>query len=331
MFLFPIVLMTILSYAVSNEIKNIPYVVMDMSKSEESLALVEKLNANTYFRWKGDVYTAEELEGSFRKGLCAMAIVIPAGFGHEAFHSGVSDIQVLVDATDPNQASMMVNYFQAEVGGTSIVTEVKMLYNPQLLSAFNIVPGLQGMALLLICAMMTSIAVVREKELGTMEILLVSPLKPQVIIFAKTIPYLVVSIADVVLILVLSNVLLGVPINGNIVLLMTLSLIYIFTALSIGMWISTVTGTQQTAMIAAGVGLMLPTLLLSGLIFPIDSMPGILRLISHMVPARWFIEALRDVMIKGLGFGAIWKQFFILLGMCVFFMVVSIKKFKNRL
>jgi ABC-2 type transport system permease protein len=343
MFLFPIILMTVLSYAVSTELKHIPYVVVDMSKSAASAALTEKLNANTYFRWRGNVGTAEEAERSFRRGLCAMAIVIPPGFGREALRPGASDIQVLVDATDPNQASGMVNYLQAEImdyqqagsrgagAAGGIATEVKMLYNPQLLSSFSIVPGLQGMVLLLICAMMTSIAVVREKELGTMEILLVSPLSPGIIIFAKAIPYLVVSLADVVLILVLSNVLLGVPVNGSIVLLMTFSLIYIFTALSIGMLISTVASTQQTAMIAVGVGLILPTLLLSGLIFPIDSMPGILQVLSHVVPARWFIEALRNVMIKGLGFGAVWQQFFILSGMCIFFMAVSIKKFRSRL
>jgi ABC-2 type transport system permease protein len=342
MFLFPIILMSILSYAVSTEMRNIPYVAMDMSKSQESQALIEKLNAR-YFHLKGNVHTVQEVEAAFQKGVCSMAIVIPAGFDNEALRSGNADIQVMVDATDPNQASTMVNYFQAVVMDyqqeesqvaelrPSMVAEVKMLYNPQLLSAFNIAPGLQGLVLLLICAMMTSIAVVREKELGTMEILLVSPLKPQVIIFAKAIPYLVVSIVDVALILVLSNVALGVPVNGSIVLLATFSLIYIFTALSLGMLISTVAGTQQTAMIVVGGGLMLPTLLLSGLIFPIDSMPGILRVLSNVVPARWFIEALRNMMIKGLGFEAVWKPFFILLGMCVFFMAAGIKKFKNRL
>jgi len=272
-----------------------------------------------------------------------MAIVIPTDFGNAAVHSGVSNIQVMVDASDPNQASTMVNYFQTEViafqqtknKGTdtraSIAPEVKMLYNPQMLSAYSIVPGLKGMVLILVCALMTSIAVVREKELGTMEILLVSPLKPQVIIFAKAIPYLVISIADVILILMLANWVLGVPINGSVFLVMLLSLIYTFTALALGMLVSTVTQTQQAAMITAGVGLMLPSLLLSGLIFPIEGMPAILQWISYIIPARWFIEALRDVMIKGVGFDAIWKQFSILLGMCIALMAISIKNFNNRL
>lgn len=343
MFGLPVILMAILSYAVSTEIKNIPFVVLDQSKSADSKELIEKLNANAYFELKGSLNTAEEVENAFRKGVCAMSVIIPSDFADAALHSGIADVQVMVDASDPNQASSMVNYFQAVVmdfrqtnsksteTGASINTEVKMLYNPQMLSAFGIVPGLKGMVLILVCALMTSIAVVREKELGTMEILLVSPLKPRVIIFAKAIPYLVISVADVILILLLANLALHVPINGSVFLLMLLALIYIFAALALGMLISTVTKTQQAAMITAGVGLMLPSLLLSGLIFPIEGMPTVLRGISYIVPARWFIEALRDVMIKGLGFEAIWKQFFILLGMCAVLMTISIKKFKTRL
>ena len=343
MFVMPVMLMSILSYAVSTDIKNIPLVVLDQSKTTDSKELTEKISANAYFKLKANCNTAEEVENAFRKGLCAMAIIIPSGFGNEPLHSGVSDIQVMVDASDPNQASTMANYFQAEImdyqqaknksagGNASIKTEVKMLYNPQMLSTFNIVPGLKGMVLLLICTLMTSIAIVREKELGTMEILLVSPLKPQVIIFAKAIPFLIISIVDVILILLLSNLVLHVPINGSVALLMFLALVYIFTALALGMLISTITQTQQAAMIAAGVGLMLPSLLLSGLIFPIEGMPAILRGISHIIPARWFIDALRKVMIKGLGFEAIWEQFLILLGMCVVLLTVSIKKIKSRL
>ena len=344
MFVLPIILMSILSYAVSNEIKSIPFVLLDQSQSTSSKKLIEKLDANAYFDLKGNLNTAEEVENSFKKGLCSMAIIIPSDFGSEPIHSGISNIQVMVDASDPNQASTMVNYIQAEfmafqqeqaknAGGlrSTINTTVKMLHNPQMLSTYNIVPGLQGMVLLLICTLMTSIAVVKEKELGTMEILLVSPLRPHVIIFAKAIPYLVISIADVLMILLLSNTVLMVPINGSILLILSLALIYTFTALALGMLISIVTKTQQAAMIAAGVGLMLPSLLLSGLIFPIEGMPVLLRKVSYIIPARWFIEALRDIMIKGLGFAAIWKQFIILFGMCCVLMTVSIKKFKNRL
>lgn len=336
MFLLPVVLMALLSYAVSTEMKNIPFIVLDQSHSTESNDLIEKLSANAYFELKGNVSTSEEVEKAFKKGACAMAIIIPKDFGDAAIRDRASGIQVMVDASDPNQASTMVNYVQVVLAtlqhaNAPINTGVKMLYNPQLLSSYNIVPGLMGMVLLLICTLMTSIAIVKEKELGTMEVLLASPLKPRVIVFAKAVPYLLISFIDVALILLLSNKVLNVPINGSIPLLLLLALVYIFTALALGMLISTITQTQQSAMIAAGFGLMMPSMLLSGLIFPIDSMPKILQWLSAIIPARWFIDALRDVMVKGLGFTVIWKQFFILLGMCALLMLVSIKQFKNRL
>lgn len=343
MFALPLMLMAILGYAVSTEIRNIPFVILDQSQSNDSRALVENLTGNAYFKLVKSVDTPQDVENAFKKGECSMAIIIPSNFGDEAIRMGVSDIQVMVDASDPNQAATMENYLQGEVmafqqskakamgQGAAINIDVKMLYNPQMLSTYSIVPGLSGIVLLLVCTFMTSISIVREKEFGTMENLLVSPIKPRVIIFAKTIPYLVVSIIDVILILLLSNLVMGVPINGSVSLLMFLSLVYIFTALALGMLISTITDTQQAAIITAGVGLMLPSLLLSGLIFPVESMPKILQWVSCLVPARWYIDALRDVMIKGLGFTAIWKQFAILLLMCVLLMVVCVKKFKNRL
>lgn len=249
----------------------------------------------------------------------------------------------MVDASDPNQASTMVNYFQSvvkifqqektlNVNGSPIINaDIKMLYNPQMKSAYSIVPGMIGMLMMLICALMTSIAVVREKEQGTMEILLVSPLKPSTIILAKAVPYLIIAIIDVIAILLLAYFVLNVPIVGNIFLILLLSFIYTFSALALGMLISTITQTQQAAMIASGVGLMLPSMLLSGLIFPLEGMPTVLRWLSYIIPARWFIDALRDVMIKGLGFEAIWKQFITLLAMGLFLMTISIKKFKDRL
>jgi ABC-2 type transport system permease protein len=206
-----------------------------------------------------------------------------------------------------------------------------MLYNPQLISAYNFVPGLIGMIMMIICAMMTSVSIVREKESGTMEILLVSPLRSPAIILSKAVPYLAVSFINVISVMLLSHYLLGVPLAGNIFLILFLSLIFTLSALSLGLLISSITETQQAAMITSTVGLMLPSMLMSGLLFPLESMPAILRILSHIIPARWFIEALRDVMIKGLGFGAIWMQSAILLFMAAVLLSVSIKKFKDRL
>lgn len=343
MLVLPVIMLVILGFAVSTEIKNTSFVVLDESKSTISQQFIEKIDANAYFNLAGYLHTADDIEKSFRRGDCKLAIIIPSQFGNDLIHTGDADIQVMVDATDPNEASTLTNYFQMvlmqyqqEMAASNQVpqfinAEVKMLYNPQMKSAYNFVPGLIGMIMMLICAMMTSISVVREKELGTMEILLVSPLKPTTIILAKAVPYLIVSILDVISILLMAYFILGVPIAGNIFLIMLLSVVFTFSALALGLLISSITETQQAAMMASAIGLMLPSMLLSGLIFPIESMPVVLRALSYIVPARWFIEALRDVMIKGLGFSSIWIQFLVLLGMTTVLLTVSIKKFKNRL
>jgi len=338
----PVVMLLILGFAVSTEIRNTSFVVFDEAKTPVSQALIEEISVNEYFNLIGYLTTPEEVERSFQEGKTKMAVIIPSTFGNDLGRTG-ADIQVMIDASDPNEASTISNYFQlivmqyqqdlirANKGMPAINTQVKMLYNPQMESAYNIVPGMIGMLMMLICALMTSISVVREKELGTMEILLVSPLKPATIMFAKAVPYLMVAFLDVALVLLLAYFVFGVPIAGSIFLVLFMSFIYTFSALALGLLISTVTHTQQTAMIASGVGLMLPSMLLSGLIFPVSSMPDILQWLSYIIPARWFIESLRDIMIKGLGFEAIWKHFLILLFMAVVLMNVSIRKFKNRL
>lgn len=342
MFLLPVIMLLILGFAVSTEIRNTSFVVLDEAKTPQTRQFIDKLNANEYFNLSGYLNTAEEVERSFQKGDAKMAVIIPSTFGNDTGRTG-AEIQVMVDATDPNEASTIANYFQsilmqygqeqlANGQATSTINmQVKMLYNPQMESAYNIVPGMIGMLMMLICALMTSISVVREKEMGTMEILLVSPLKPATIMFAKAVPYLVVAFLDVILVLILAYFVFNVPIAGSIFLILLMSLIYTFSALALGLFISTITKTQQTAMIASGVGLMLPSMLLSGLIFPVSSMPDILQWISYIIPTRWFIEALRDIMIKGLGFEAIWKQFLILSVMAILLMNFSIRKFKNRL
>lgn len=342
MLVLPVVMLLILGYAVSTEIKNTSFVVLDESKSTITRQFIDKIDANEYFSLSDYINSADDIERSFQKGEAKMAIIIPPSFANDMARIG-TDIQIMVDASDPNEASTIVNYFrlllaqlqQEEIKGNTdaqtIRSEVKMLYNPQMKSAYNIVPGMIGMLMMLICAMMTSISVVREKEMGTMEILLVSPLKPATIMFAKAIPYLIVAFLDVIMVLLIAYFVMGVPIAGNIMLIMLLSSVYTFSALALGLLISTVTQTQQAAMIVSGVGLMLPSMLLSGLIFPISSMPAILQAISYIIPARWFIDALRDVMIKGLGFEAIWIQFLVLLFMALLLMTVSIRKFKNRL
>lgn len=343
MLALPVVLLMILGFAVSTEIKNTPFAVLDESKTVESSQLTEKIRSNKYFSLISYLNNPDEIEKTFQKGNCKMIIIIPSQFSNDLLHTNNTDIQLMVDASDPNEASTLVSYFQMVMmqyqqdmtkgsqNNQFINMEVKMLYNPQMKSAYNFVPGLIGLIMMIICAMMTSISVVREKELGTMEILLVSPLRPTTIIVAKAVPYLIISILNVISILLMAYFILDVPIAGNVFLILLLSIIFTFSALALGLLISSVTQTQQAAMIGSSIGLMLPSMLLSGLIFPLEGMPDILRVISYVIPARWFIEALRDVMIKGLGFGAIWMQFSVLSVMTIILLTVSIKKFKNRL
>ena len=212
-----------------------------------------------------------------------------------------------------------------------IVPEIKMLFNPQSESAYNFVPGVMGMILMLICAMMTSIAIVREKETGTMEVLLASPMRPIFIILAKAVPYFVLSILNLITILLLSVFVLGVPVAGNIFSLMFISLVFIFLALSLGLLISTLVDTQMAAILASGMGLMMPTMILSGLVFPIESMPAVLQWISAIVPARWYIEAIRKIMIQGVGIEFVMRELGVLAVMTCLLLVLSLKKFKTRL
>lgn len=340
----PVVQLIIFGFAITNEIRNTPFAVLDESKDATSTQLIEKMDGSKYFDLIGTLTSSAEIDKDFQQGKIKMALVIPANFGNDLLHAGSADIQVLVDASDPNEASTIISYGQQIImqyqqqdlmKGKSIPymirPEVKMLYNPQLESAYNFVPGIMGLILMLICAMMTSISIVREKEQGTMEILLVSPIKPLFIVLAKAIPYFFISIVDVIMILLLSTFVLNVPIAGNIVLILFLSMVFTLSALSLGMLISSVTQSQQAAMLISGVGLMLPTMLLSGLIFPLENMPWILRMISNIIPAKWFITAIKDVMIKGLGFASIWQECSILFGMTAFLLIFSIKRFKNRL
>jgi len=212
-----------------------------------------------------------------------------------------------------------------------IVPEMRMLYNPQLKGAPNFVPGVMALVLMLVCVMMTAVSIVREKELGTMEILLVSPFRPAWVVLSKAVPYLMLSLGNVVSILLLSVFVLKLPIRGSVPLLFLESTLFIITSLSLGLFISVRVKTQQAAMLISLLGMLLPTLLFSGFMFPIENMPKVLQLISNIVPARWYFLIVRSIMIKGLGFSAVWMETLVLLGIAIFFLVVSLKNFKVRL
>jgi ABC-2 type transport system permease protein len=339
----PIVQLLIFGFAITTEVRNANIAILDASKDEVTQDIITKIESSQYFDIDRTISTGDQIEKAFKTGKIKLAIVFQQNFQDELAHSNKAQLQIIADATDPNQATTLTNYvssivmdYQNEMNRQNklpytIKTEMRMLYNPQLKGAYTSVPGVMGMILLLISAMMTSIAIVREKELGTMEILLVSPMKPWLVVISKVVPYFIISLINVATILVLSVFVLGLPIEGNLFLLIGSTIIYIFCALSLGILISTITQTQQAAMLISLLGLMLPVVMLSGYAFPIANMPSILQILSNFVPAKWYIIIVKGVMIKGIGFEQIWKELLILLAMTGTFLLISIKRFKIRL
>jgi len=339
----PIVQIIIFGFALTNEVKNANIAILDPSRDAASVSLTAQINESRYFDVVQNVFSYDEVETAFRKGKIRLAIIFPQHFGEDLEHFNKADVQLIADASDPNVASTLVNYassiindFQKRVTDNrklpyTIDTEMRMLYNPQLKGAYNFVPGVMAMVLLLVCTMMTAITIVKEKELGTMEVMLVSPIQPLKIVIAKAIPYLLLSIVNISSILLLSVFVLEVPINGSILLLVMESILFTLVSLALGLLISSGAASQQTAMFISLVGMFLPTIMFSGFMFPIENMPLPLRIISNIVPAKWYYSIVKSVMIKGVGLEAVWKETLILTGMMLFFITLAVKKFKIRL
>lgn len=343
LFGMPVMQILIFGFALTNEVKNSQIVVVDQAKDQVSQRLITRIESSRYFEVEKAVMSAKEIQAAFKEGKIKMALVFPAGFSEQLLHQNKAQVQVIADATDPNTANMLTNYvssiiqdYQQELNVTQqvpylILPEVRMLYNPQLKGAPNFVPGVMALVLMLVCVMMTAISIVKEKETGTMEILLVSPFKPVLVILSKAVPYLVLSLVNVISILLLSVFALDLPVNGSLVLLFLESTLFIITCLTLGIFISIKTSSQQVAMLISLMGMLLPTMLFSGFMFPIENMPLPLQVISNIVPAKWFYIIVKSIMIKGLGIAAIWKETLILLGITLLLFVVSIKNFKIRL
>jgi ABC-2 type transport system permease protein len=353
-----VVQILLFGFAISTEVKETRVAVWDPAPTVESQRIVEQLDASPYFAIIERLASANRVDEVWREGVVGLVVVFdnnaPSGSGGGVGSGGgLGTIQLIADATDPNQALTVTGYAgniinsttqapaaQAVTQGSSQGSqgmspppqpEIRVLYNPQGRSAFNFVPGVMGLILTLICAMMTAIAIVREKETGTMEILLASPARPMCIIISKAVPYLVLSLANLTTILLLSIFVLDVPVAGSVVSMLVVSLVFIITALSLGLLISTLVNSQMAAMLASGMGLIMPTMLLSGLIFPIESMPRVLQWASCVVPARWYIDAVRRIMIQGVELRFVLTDIVVLAGMATAFIAVSMRNFKTRL
>lgn len=343
LFGMPIAQILIFGFALTNEVKNSKIIVSDYANDIASREIITKIEASRYFDIEKNIRIDNEIEAEFRKGRVKLAVIFPSGFYEDLLHQNQAHIQIIADASDPNTANMLTNYvssiiqdYQAGLNmdvsvPLRITPEVRMLYNPQLKGAHNFVPGVMALVLMLVCVMMTAISIVKEKETGTMEILLVSPFRPFLVIVSKAVPYLVLSLINVTSIILLSIFVLDLPVNGSILLLFGESTLFIITSLTLGIFISVRTSSQQVAMLISLMGMLLPTILFSGFMFPIENMPIPLQVISNIVPAKWFYIIVKSIMIKGLGFASIWKETLILVAITTFLMFISLKSFKIRL
>jgi ABC-2 type transport system permease protein len=339
----PVVQIVIFGFALTNEVKNAKIAILDNSKDAATASLREQLSASRYFDIEKNLVTYNQIDEEFKKGKIKLAVVFPQHFQEDLQHFNKAQVQLIADASDPNTANQLTNYataiimdYQNRITNDrklpyTITTEMRMFYNPQLKGAFNFVPGVMAMVLLLVCTMMTAITIVKEKEMGTMEIMLVSPMRPQLVVLAKAVPYLLLSTVNITSILLLSRFVLEVPINGSLILLVFESILFTLVSLSLGLLISSGAESQQSAMFISLIGMFLPTIMLSGFMFPVENMPLPLRTVSNIVPAKWYFIIVKSVMIKGVGLDVIWKETLILGGMMLFFLTMAIKRFKIRL
>ncbi len=334
LFGMPIVMMLLFGFAISNDIKNVKVTLVNSSSDKKTQMIVDRLNASEYFTVNHKVATPAEAEQLMRKRETDIAVVFSQNFANHSYDN-TACVQVIADASDPNTAIQQNNYVQQTIQNGLTKgdppSNLKLLYNPQMKSAYNFVPGIMGILLMIICAMMTAVSIVREKERNTMEVLLVSPVRPIMIIIAKAVPYFVLSIVILSCILLLSRHVLDVPLSGSIFWIFAVSLLYILMALSLGLLISVIAKTQLVAILASAMVLLLPTVLLSGLIYPTESMPTILQYISMIIPAKWYISAMRKLMIMGVDIGMVVKEISVLAGFTLVLLFIALKKFNNRL
>ena len=343
LFGMPVAQILIFGFVITNEIKEAQIAVYDKSKDDITQEITDKLVASGYFRISKIIHEDEQIKKTFQQGDVKEIVVFEQDFGKKLINNNSPEIQLLFDATDANMANLLQNYTSGIIRDYSqnikpgqinvpvIQANPRMVFNNELKGVYMFVPGTMALILMIVTAMMTSISISREKEMGSMEVLLVSPLRSFQIILGKVAPYVLLAFLNGVVIILLGYFVFDMPINGSVVLLLAETLLYIIMALSLGILISTVSNTQEVAMFISMFALLLPTMLLSGFIFPVENMPWPLQWLSTIIPAKYFIILIKDIMIKGTGLAFIWKETLVLMGMTAIFIVVSIRKFKIRL
>jgi len=343
LFGMPVAQILIFGYVITNEIKEAQIAIYDKSKDDVTQELTDKLGASKYFQVSKVIRHDAQIKETFQQGKVKEIVVFQQDFGKKLINNSSPEIQLLLDATDANMANLLQNYTSGIIRDYSqniklekinvpvIQPKPRMIFNNELKGVYMFVPGTMALILMIVTAMMTSISISREKEMGSMEILLVSPLRSFQIILGKVAPYVLLAFLNGVIIILLGYFVFEMPINGSLVLLLVETLLYIIMSLSLGILISTVSNTQEVAMFISMFALLLPTMLLSGFIFPVENMPWPLQWLSTIIPAKYFIILIKDIMIKGTGLAYVWKETLVLAGMTLVFIVISIRKFKVRL
>jgi len=344
LFGMPVVMVLLFGFAITNDITNAKIGILDRSKDVATREIIQKLVSSGYFLPEVNLESNTRIGSYFQQGSIKAVVVFEPDFAQKMNENKGATVQIILDASEPNTANILSNYISGIINTymtqkmndqmvlpVSIQVQSRMLYNPELKSVYMFVPGIITILLMLVSAMMTSLSIAREKEMGTMEALLVSPLNPFQIIIGKVIPYVFLSLINLIVILLMARLVFLMPFNGSLTLLMAESLLFIIMSLALGILISTVSQSQQQAMLLSMFALMLPTILLSGFIFPIENMPLLLQLISHLMPSKWFIIIVKGIMLKGVGLAYFWKETLIIVAMTLFFIGLSVKKFKIRL
>ncbi|TGX83158.1 ABC transporter permease [Palleniella muris] len=324
--LIPVVQMILFGFAISTELNDVEVVVATPKMTPAIESKVAQMAQNPYITFRGYI-TTDKVDHCLSSNE-ALAVVV---FSRDYDRNG--KFQIVADASNTTTAQTATGYLTNILSESkaAVAPNVRILFNPQLKSSYNFVPGIMGLIFILICAMLTSVSIVREKETGTMEVLLVSPIRPVMIVVAKMIPYFALACIDLVSILLISRYALDVPLSGSMTALFALSFVYIILALALGLFVSTLVESQMAALLISGMVFMMPVIMLSGMMFPIENMPTVLQWVSNIVPARWYIPAMRKIMIEGLGFGYVAKEGLVLTFMAVALVAISVKRFNNRL
>ncbi len=341
----PVLQIVLFGFAISTEVHNAVVDIVGDPSDPLVQSVMRRIDNNEYMEVGCVLDNMRDVEVRIRKGKAMAALAFGSSFDRTLGNGGKASVSIISDGSDPNSAQMASSYIRGVIAaeqldittastgsaGASMRPNVQLMYNPAMNSSYNFVPGVMGLILMLICSMMTAVSIVKEKELGTLELVLVSPVKPFWIILSKMVPYLLLSIINFITVLLLAVFVMDVPINGSIALLSLVALIFVGSSLGLGLLVSVISSTQQTALLLCGMGLTMPTMMLSGLIFPCESMPVALQVVSDIIPAKWFIIMVKKILIQGAGMGSIVKELGILTGMMVILLRFSIKKFRTRL